>query len=220
MAVARYIDGGFSTASATIATALGGSDRLLIAMCAPYLVTGAPTVDTMTFGGVSMTKFHDAAFATSSHARLTLWYLIAPATGTDVLAATFSATPFAQQIIWLQVTGASQSAAPTIGESATGTGTYSVSVAGADPYVALWHAEAQTLPASWASGSESDTTTARITLSFAAIMAKMWTVETASTDPYTATITKSGGLASQGRAHAGVRIAAAAAVVPSFVNVN
>ena len=92
-------------ASITVAHTTTGSDRLLT-VCMFTIDDSAVTHDTVTYNGVGMTKIGDEASG-SIAARLSMWQLVAPATGANNIVATPS-SPVNIQITAASWTGVNQ----------------------------------------------------------------------------------------------------------------
>ena len=127
-AAAGAKDGSAVVTSLTFAHTCTGSDRILVVTAGTNSTT-SPTVDAVTYNGVSATEVNEQS---NGALRLALWYLIAPATGANNVVVTWSgvATGLGQQLnaISVSYTGAKQTGQPDSNGSQTFSSATSVAV--------------------------------------------------------------------------------------------
>lgn len=107
-----------SAGSVTVSHTCSGSDRLLIA-CISSVVPG-DTVTSVTYNGVSMTLVDKVP--TQSNVETYMYYLLGPATGTNDIVVTSSATPLILLCAAASYTGVLQSGFPDAQSSDIGAG--------------------------------------------------------------------------------------------------
>lgn len=104
-----------SSASVTVSHTISGTDRILVLGITTFDSTATNLVSGITYDGVAMTKLTE--IAVQANARMSVWYLIAPNTGTNDIVATFAAN---QTYVWLAAasyTGVKQSGFPDASNS-------------------------------------------------------------------------------------------------------
>lgn len=80
-----------TAASLTFSHTMSSGTNGLLIVAASVQTSGGATLNTVTFNGVSMTKYNEITIA-STYFKLSLWYLIAPASGAHNVVATASTT--------------------------------------------------------------------------------------------------------------------------------
>jgi len=100
-----------------------GDGRLLVVMVSNNN-TWAQTVTAITYGGVSLTRqIRQVANSPTSQSMVDIWYLIAPASGSNSVVVSHAATyPYSTYSIAVTLTGCDQSTAFRDSDSGTGTG--------------------------------------------------------------------------------------------------
>ncbi len=107
--------------TATLSHTTSGSNRILIVACHQTSV-GANSVTGVTYNGVSMTKIGATVTIQASNAYMTLWYLVAPATGANNIVVT-KGSGDNTSVAAVSYTGAKQTGQPEVNGTDTGSGT-------------------------------------------------------------------------------------------------
>jgi hypothetical protein len=101
---------------------------------APFWVSGAVTLNSVTFGGVALTRIAQSAFS-SGNERVEIWRLVNPSASTANIVATFSATSASGTLAVFNTTGQDtatpEGTAATAVSAANGTATGSLAISGA-----------------------------------------------------------------------------------------
>lgn len=110
-----------SGTTATLSHTTSGSNRILI-VAAHQFTVAASSVTGITYNGVAMTKIGSTQTIQAGNAYMSLWYLIAPATGANNIVVTKGNGDLVS-IAAASYTGAKQSGQPEVTGTATGSGT-------------------------------------------------------------------------------------------------
>lgn len=146
MAISRYgistTTGGGTANPRTFSFDVGtGDDRLLIVFGLFYNGSGTDILSGVTYGGVAMTKVN--AVNNASNAFYTsMWYLINPASGSNNVVATFSATPTSSWFTCVSYHGCDQSSQPDTSGSLSVNANYTINTTTTvdDDFLLAWSA--------------------------------------------------------------------------------
>lgn len=107
--------------TATLSHTTSGANRLLL-VAVHQSTVASDGVSSVTYNGVSMTKIGSTVTIESSVAYLSLWYLLAPATGANNIVVT-KTSGYNTSIASVSYTGVKQSGQPEVNNTNTGSGT-------------------------------------------------------------------------------------------------
>lgn len=120
---------GNSASSLTYAHTVSGSDRVLYVLFWAFDSVSVSAPSGVTYAGVSMTKIAEQVYGVASRQNMSVWRLIAPATGTNNVVVTCAATQAELNGTALSYTGVHQTTPEgTAVTAASSTGTATVSV--------------------------------------------------------------------------------------------
>jgi hypothetical protein len=108
-----------SSASLTYSHTVAGSDRILFVWASGHYTSGAAYPTSVTYNGTNMTELTDTR-QDYVNARSSVWYLIAPDTGTNDVVITFAASKDSIIGLSLSYTGADQASQPDAQNSQNG----------------------------------------------------------------------------------------------------